>query len=255
MRPVNRLVRVLVILLAIPYAYDAIALAAETTAADTKQGPLRIDFADETVGAPSTRFVPVVGHWRIDQEGENRLLMVDGRQWKEGQPATGIADRARSLYGERYAEFLDNVKAFAYYPYAVVAGCDDFQGGEITFRFKPLEGKIDQGAGILFNLKPNGDYLALRANALENNLVLWQFVRGKRTSVKWIKDTPTSTKEWHDLKLKVDGKNVEGYLDGKLLMTHTLEQPVSGRVGVWSKADSVVYFDDYLITPALKNGK
>jgi hypothetical protein len=40
-----------------------------------------------------------------------------------------------------------------------------------------IAGKIDQGAGILFNLKLNGDYLALRANPLENNLVLWKFER------------------------------------------------------------------------------
>ena len=53
-------------------------------------------------------------------------------------------------------------------------GIDDFREGEISMRFKPLEGRIDQGAGILFNLKPNGDYLTVRANALENNLVLWQ---------------------------------------------------------------------------------
>ena len=59
---------------------------------------------------------------------------------------------------QRYAEFLDNVQAYAYFPYAVAKGIDDFRGGEISFRFKPVAGRIDQGAGILFNLKPNGDY-------------------------------------------------------------------------------------------------
>jgi len=45
----------------------------------------------------------------------------------------------------------------------------------------------------------------------------------------------------------VRGNNVKGYLDGKLSLEHTLPAPVSGRVGVWSKADSVVYFDDFRI--------
>ena len=108
--------------------------------------------------------MPVVGNWVIGVDGDNRVLVVDGRRWSEGQPSAGIADRARSIYGERYAEFLDNVTAYAYFPYAVATGVEDFREGEITMRFKGIEGRIDQGAGILFNLQPNGDYLTLRAN-------------------------------------------------------------------------------------------
>lgn len=211
-----------------------------------------ITFEDDTPGQAPKAVVPVVGNWRIGKDGDNRVLVVDGSQWSRGQAAAGIADRARALYGERYAEFLDNVKAFAYYPYAVATTCDDFQEGEITFRFKTIAGKIDQGAGILFNLKPNGDYLALRANPLENNLVLWKFERGVRSSVEWVKDTPTSSQEWHTLKLKVTGPKVEGFLDDEHLLAHTLKANVSGRVGIWTKADSVVYFDDYTVRPAAK---
>jgi hypothetical protein len=100
-----------------------------------------------------------------------------------------------------------------YYPYAVTKDIDDFREGEISMRFKPLVGRIDQGAGILFNLKPNGDSLIVRANALENNLVLFQFKKGKRSPVKWIHNTPMATKQWHTLTVKIAGKKVEGYLD------------------------------------------
>jgi len=117
-------------------------------------------------------------------------------------------------------------------------------------RFEGLSGRIDQGAGILFNLKPNGDYLTIRANCLENNLVLWKFEKGKRSSVTWIRNTPTATRQWHDLKVRIAGNKVAGYLDGKLYLEHVLPQPVSGRVGLWSKADSHVYFDDFTVTPA-----
>jgi hypothetical protein len=195
-------------------------------------------------------FLSVVGFWTIGAEGDNKFLIVDGRRWKQGQPAANVADKARAIYGERYAEFLDNVQAYAYFPYAVAQGIDDFRSGEISFRFKPVAGRIDQGAGILFNLKPNGDYLLVRANALENNLVLFKYEKGKRSSVEWIRNTPTPSGQWQDLKVRISGAKVEGYLNGKLYLDHTLPAPVSGKIGVWSKADSVVYFDDYRVVPA-----
>ena len=214
------------------------------------QQTLKADLSDETVGAEPKSFLSMVGVWRIDTEANKKVLAVDGRQWKEGQSAAGIADKARALYGERYAEFLDRVQAYAYFPYAVFKDVPEFHNGEITVRFEGISGRIDQGAGVLFNLKPNGDYLTIRANPLENNLVLWKFEKGKRSSVKWIRNTPTATRTWHDLKVRIAGTKVEGYLNGKLYLEDTLPAPVSGRVGLWSKADSYVYFSDYTVTPA-----
>jgi len=209
-----------------------------------------IDFSGETVGAEPKLLVPVVGFWRIEDDNGKKVLAVDCRQWKEGRSSAGIADKARALYGERYAEFLDRVQVYAYFPYVVAPKVDDFTNGEITVRFEGLSGRIDQGAGILFNLKPNGDYLTIRANCLENNLVLWKFENGKRSSVKWVRNTPTVSGQWHDLKVRISGTKVEGYLDGKLYLEHQLPEPVSGRIGLWSKADSRMYFKDITVTPA-----
>jgi hypothetical protein len=211
---------------------------------------LKVDFSADTVGAEPKAFLSVVGIWRIEAEGNKRVLAVDGSQWKEGQTAAGIADKARALYGDRYAEFLDRVQAYAYFPYTVAKDVADFRDGEISVRFEGISGRIDQGAGILFNLKPNGDYLTVRANPLENNLVLWKFEKGKRSSVKWIRNTPTPTRQWHDLKVRVAGNKVEGSLNGTLYLEHTLPAAVTGRIGLWSKADSHVYFDGYTVTPA-----
>ena len=209
---------------------------------------LQVDFSGETIGAEPKALVPVVGVWRMENADGKKVLSVDGRQWKEGQSSAGIADKARALYGERYAEFLDRVQAYAYFPYAVAKEVQDFRNGEITVRFEGISGRIDQGAGILFNLKPNGDYLTVRANCLENNLVLWKFEKGKRSSVKWVRNTPTPSRQWHDLKVRINGNKVEGYLDGRLYLEHTLPEPVSGRVGLWSKADSYMHFDQYIVT-------
>ena len=224
----------------------AIALALPVMAAQT----LKVDFAGETVGAEPKSLLPVVGIWRIENADGKKVLSVDGRQWKEGQSSAGIADKARALYGERYAEFLDRVQSYAYFPYSVVKDLDDFRNGEITVRFEGISGRIDQGAGILFNLKPNGDYLTVRANCLENNLVLWKFEKGKRSSVKWVRDTPTPSRQWHELKVRINGAKVEGYLDGKLYLEHTLAQPGSGRIGLWSKAVSYVHFDQFMAVQA-----
>src|SRR5262249_61710846 len=116
-----------------------------------------------------------------------------------------IADKARTLYGDRYAEFLDRVQAYAYFPYVVAKDVNDFRNGEISVRFEGISGRIDQGAGILFNLKPNGDYLTVRAKPLENNLVLWKFEKGRGSSVKWIRGTPTGARRWQDLTGSIEG--------------------------------------------------
>ena len=67
--------------------------------------------------------------------------------------------------------------------------------------------------------------------------------------MKWIRNTPTATHEWHDLRLQIAGTKLQGFLDGKPYLEHTLPEPVFGRVGLWSKADSYVYFSDLWCIP------
>lgn len=212
---------------------------------------IRVDVAQEKAGTEPAHFLGVVGNWVVAQDSGKNILMVDGRQWKRGQPSGGLADKARLIYGSRHEEFIDNVKAFAYFPYAVAQGIEDFRDGEISMRFQLVEGQLDQCAGILFNLKPNGDYLTVRFNGKEDNLVLWTFNKGKRSFVKkGSENVPLAMKQWHGMKVAIRGTKLEGYLNGKLLLEYTLPEPVSGKVGVWSKTDSVSYFDDFVVSPA-----
>ncbi|MBK5964572.1 hypothetical protein CCR95_10865 [Thiocystis minor] len=221
------------------------ALASPVLAAPSVQG-----FDSETVGAEPKSFAAAVGNWIVVDDGGNKRLSVNGTKWARGQTSAGLADKARALYGERYAEFLDNVQSYAYYPIAVMNDVADFKEGTITLRFKGVAGRIDQAAGILFDVQPNGDYLTLRANCLEDNLVLFRTQKGKRSSVEWVRNTPTPNDQWHELKLTVTGNRVEGWLNGKRYLEHKLSGPVSGRVGLWSKADSLVYFDDFRVEPS-----
>jgi len=163
---------------------------------------------------------------------------------RTGLDRTGVTDARRQ-------ELLD--KAFAYFPYAVAKDVDDFHDGEISLRFKLVSGQLDQCAGILFNLKSNGDYLTVRFNGKEDNVVLWTFNKGKRSFVKrGSENVKLAMNEWNVLKIAVQGTSLQASLNGKLLLEYALAEPVSGRIGVWSKTDSVSYFDDFAVTPAAK---
>jgi hypothetical protein len=178
-----------------------------------------------------------------------KVLQVDGRQWIKGQPSAGLAAKARTIYGSKHEDFVDSVKAYAYFPYAVARDVPEFHDGEISVRFRLMGGQLDQCAGILFNLQPNGDYLAVRFNGKEDNVVLWTFKSGKRSFVKkGAHDVHLKFGEWHRLKVRVEGTKLVGSLDDEALLEYTLEAPVSGKVGVWSKTDSVSQFGEYVVT-------
>jgi hypothetical protein len=218
-------------------------------AAIAQNKSVKVDVTKEKAGSEPTHFVPIVGNWIVTKDADKNVLMVDGREWKRGNPAAGLADKARAIYGAKHEDFIDNVKAFAYFPYAIAQGVDDFKEGEISMRFQIVEGNLDSCAGILFNVKPNGDYLAVRFNGKEDNLVLWTFNKGTRKFVKkGAEDMPLKRKEWYAMKIAVHGTQLEGSLNGKKILEYTLPEPVTGKVGVWSKTDSVSLFDDFTVT-------
>src|SRR5262245_30953256 len=122
----NRALAVAVVATALTGVLMASGGALPVSPARAQIAPKVFDFSTETVGGEPHTFASIVGIWRVEAEGDNKVLAVDGRKWQEGQSAAGIADKARALYGERYAEFLDNVQAFAYFPYAVAGDISDF---------------------------------------------------------------------------------------------------------------------------------
>jgi hypothetical protein len=210
----------------------------------------RVDLSRERVGHESTKFLAVVGNWSIVEDSTGKkVIAVDGRSWLRGQPSGSLAEKARSIYGARNEEFIDNVKAWAYFPYAVAKDIDDFHDGEINVWFKIVAGQLDECAGILFNLKSNGDYLTVRFNGMEDNVVLWTFNKGVRKFVKRAsKNLPLPKNTWHHLQISVHGTNLQAALDDEHLLDYVLAEPVSGKVGLWSKTDSVVYFNDFAVS-------
>ena len=217
------------------------------------QAPVTITVAKEAAGHEPKAFLPMVGSWVVTKEGNHNVLFIDGRVWKRGQPANGLADKARALYGAQHEEFIESIKSFAYFPIAIAKGVNDFTDGEVSVRFQMLGGTLDRCAGILFNVKPNGDYLTVRYNGTEDNLVLWTFNNGVRKFVKRAPElVPLELGTWHTITIAVHGTQLKGSLDGKPMLEYTLPAPVSGKVGVWSKTDSMVEFDDFTVTPGAR---
>jgi hypothetical protein len=207
-----------------------------------------VTFDADKPGGPAASFDGVVGDWYVGEADRKRGLMVDGTRWRQGTPSANLADQAKRLYGDRYAEFLDGVKAFAFFPLAVWSG--ECRGDRtISTRFYPIAGRIDQGAGIVYDIKEDGSYWGVRANALENNLLFFKVVRGKRTIVQTIRGVETSTRAWHTLQVTIKATELVATLDGKERLRRKIDQPPVGRCGLWSKADSKVLFDDFTVTP------
>ncbi|HYW42074.1 MAG TPA: family 16 glycoside hydrolase [Bryobacteraceae bacterium] len=214
---------------------------------------IKVDLAKEKTGEEPKTFQPIVGTWLVTEDGKDRVIMVDGRPWMAAQnkPTTLLAEKARAFYGASHEDFLDTVKQFAYYPIAVLNGLDNFSDGSISVKFKTVNGQLDRCSGILFNVKPSGDWLSIRYNDTENNIVLWRFHDGIRRSVKrgpegkYMLDRAA----WHDLKMTVRGTDFKAWIDGQLALEYTLTEAVSGKVGLWSKTDSTSYFKDYVVSP------
>lgn len=206
-----------------------------------------IGFDGDALGAPSPAFEGVVGDWYVASAAGVRGLQVDGSRWRNGTPSVNLADQAKRLYGDRYAEFLDGVKAFAFYPFAVWQSDPPTGDLRISVRFFPISGRVDQAAGIAFAIAPDGTYLGFRANALEDNLLYFRVVKGKRTILDTVRNVPTPSKVWHTLAVELRGKQLTAELDGKKQFETVLDAEPRGRVGLWSKADSQVLFDDFKV--------
>lgn len=130
---------------------------------------------------------------------------------------------------------------------AIALTTGNYRDGVFSVRFKPISGKEDQAAGIIFRVVDEDNYYVLRANALEGNVNFYTYVNGKRSSIKE-STVQVSAGSWHELRVEVEGQNMTGFLDGTKLDTATDSTFASGRAGLWTKADSQTCFDDMTAT-------
>ena len=117
--------------------------------------------------------------------------------------------------------------------------------GFVEVKFKALSGKEDQAGGVVWRAKDANNYYVARANALENNVTIYDTVNGRRTERKRARMT-VSANQWHTLRVEFQGSHFIVSLNGQ----HALDWDdatfrEAGKLGVWTKADSVTEFDDF----------
>jgi Domain of Unknown Function (DUF1080) len=123
-----------------------------------------------------------------------------------------------------------------------------FQDLDVSVKFKAVSGNIDRAGGLVFRFKDPNNYYIVRANALENNYRLYHVVNGRRSQFAGVNLKVTSG-EWHELRVEAAGNKIICYYDGNKKIEATDETfQNAGKVGLWTKADSVTHFDDLKIT-------
>jgi hypothetical protein len=138
-------------------------------------------------------------------------------------------------------------------PYPLLLKDDtNIRNGFIAMKFKAIAGSEDRAAGLVWRARDAGNYYVVRANALEDNVVLYKTVNSIRSSLDIVGrkggygiDVPVPANQWHDLRIEFGGTRFRVIYNGKQLFE--VEDSTfrdAGKVGLWTKADSVTLFDE-----------
>jgi hypothetical protein len=118
---------------------------------------------------------------------------------------------------------------------------------DLRVRFRLRGGEKDRCAGLVFRARDPRNYYLVRANGLESNLRIYIVEDGRRRQMRSIRIRPPASGIWHELRVAAEGPRYQAWLDGRLLLEHLDERLKEGRVGLWTKADSVTEFDDFQV--------
>jgi hypothetical protein len=197
-----------------------IVLAALATAAGLLAQTSTIDFEKEQVGKPPSG-------WTATQTGSGHAI------WTVEKDDT--------------APSKSNVlkqSGVATYPICLKDDTN-VKDGSVEVKFKPISGKEDQAGGVIWRAKDSNNYYVARANALEDNVTIYHTINGRRTEKKRT-SLKVAPNQWHTLRVDFQGDHFIVTCDGKRALEwddDTFKD--AGKVGVWTKADSVTEFDDF----------
>jgi hypothetical protein len=169
----------------------------------------------------------------FEHQGMEGWQSVDGWWVIEEMPG---APRGKWVLAHRAVENTFNV---------IVAPSAPYTDVDISVRFRPMAGQEDASSGTVFRFA-EGHYYVVRANALENNLRQYYYDRGQHQLA-----TATVQRSalglWHTVRVVAVGDHIQDYLNGVLLLDHRDSCYRSGQVGLWTKADSITAFDDFVV--------
>ena len=165
-------------------------------------------------------------------------------KWLFGATGRGTARWSEDAAGLTY-------RGGAAFGWAVLSA-SSLRDGFVQARFKPISGREDQAGGLVWRWRDADNYYVARANALENNVVAYKVVGGRRVPIAPV-GTPAGTYgveakvaggAWHTLRVEFQGADAAVLFDGNRLFTvrdDTFRE--AGQIGVWSKADSTTEFE------------
>jgi hypothetical protein len=197
-------------------------------------GPRVIDFDHERIGS-------------LPSEWESTMTKSGGPpRWEI------LEDRTAPSKPNVFAQ-LSTDRTAGRFPLAVLRGVT-IRDGEVSVQFKPVAGEVDQAAGLVWRYSDRNNYYIVRANGLENNVVLYKVENGERTSLAprglpsrsyGVKHS-VSKMVWSELKVAFTDTMATVYFNSDRLFDvqdTTFRNP--GRIGLWTKADSVIWFDNF----------
>jgi hypothetical protein len=195
--------------------------------------------------------------WNFDKD-ETGSLPAGWLSERTGQGAEGnwvvLADPSAPSQPNVLAQTSASNVSYRF-PLAIVENTN-YKDLSMSIRFKTIAGKEDQGAGLIWRYRDANNYYIVRGNALENNVVLYKVENGKRILLA-PKGTAPKTygikhkvpgNTWNKLGLKAKGNLFAvSFNDEQLFEVEDNTFPEAGKVGLWTKADSVIHFDDFTV--------
>jgi hypothetical protein len=160
---------------------------------------------------------------------------------------TGAGDAKWTIEKDTTAPSQPNVlkqSGAAKYP-VCIKNEPTIKDGFVEVKFKPIAGQEDQAGGVIWRCLDADNYYIARANALEDNVTIYHTIKGRRTAFKNV-DRKVRSGMWHTLRVDFHGNRFTVTFDGEKVIEATDDSfSAAGKVGVWTKADSVTLFDDF----------
>lgn len=214
-------------------------LAATVLVCAVEGAELSLDFRNAKVDSTPAGFVPLLGgsgaagDWRIVEDVVPSLLAPMSPNAPRGGKHGVLAQLSTDATDERFPMLVYTNELFG-----------DFK---LTTRFKLVSGKVEQMAGIAFRIQDEKNYYYVRASALGNTFNFFKVVNGQRSEPISIKARIPSG-VWHEMGIECKGTVIRTTLNGRTAIPELNDKSfTSGRIGFWTKSDSVSYFADTLI--------
>jgi pyruvate,water dikinase len=184
------------------------------------------------------------GDWTSSREEGQTVYRQDGFK-NGGFLFSGLVGVANKLWGASTQERLDNLGAYYYFPLAIAKN-SEMADGYAQIQVKAVKGNIDRAGGLAFGIRNAGNYFVFRINALEDNVILFEYINNKRFQRVSIKKKIASDR-WYRLKVEIQGDHLRGYVDDEPALEYQADKPIKGHLGLWTKADSITDFRELLV--------